>query len=99
MAPQTRIDSVGIRDLKAHLSRYLRRVRAGTRLQVTERGRAIATISPAYAPEEPAEVQWARKMVLDGHAQWSGGKPEGTSRPMSLTSGPTVSDAVLEDRR
>lgn len=91
--------SVGIRDLKAHLSRHLRRVRSGTRLQVTERGRTIATISPVDAPAEPAEVQWARNMVRDGHAQWSGGKPEGTSRPARLTSGPTVSDAVLEDRR
>jgi prevent-host-death family protein len=99
MGSETRIDSVGIRDLKAHLSRYLRRVRAGTRLQVTARGRTIATISPAHAPDEPAEVQWARKMVRDGRAQWSGGKPEGPSRPVTLTSGPTVSDAVLEDRR
>jgi prevent-host-death family protein len=99
MGAAPRIDSVGIRDLKAHLSRYLRRVRAGTRLQVTERGRTIATISPAHAPDEPAEVQWARKMVLDGRAQWSGGKPEGTSRLATPTSGPTVSDAVIEDRR
>jgi len=92
-------DTVGIRDLKAHLSRHLRRVRAGTRLAVTERGRTIAMISPAHAPDEPAEVQWTRKMVLDGRAQWSGGKPEGPPRPVTLTSGPGVSEAVLDDRR
>jgi prevent-host-death family protein len=99
MGRHTPIDTVGIRDLKAHLSRHLRRVRTGTRLHVTERGRTIATISPAHTPEEPVEIQWARKMVLDGQAQWSGGKPEGTRRPATPGSGPTVSDAVLEDRR
>jgi prevent-host-death family protein len=99
MGSETRANTVGIRDLKAHLSRHLRRVRSGTRLEVTERGRTIATISPAHTPDEPPEVQWARKMVLDGRAQWSGGKPEGTSRPVTRTTGPTVSDAVLEDRR
>lgn len=99
MGAETRVDTVGIRELKTHLSRYLKRVRAGARFQVTERGRAIATISPAQAADEPAEVQWARRMVAEGRAQWSGGKPEGSSRPVTLTSGATLSDAVLEDRR
>jgi prevent-host-death family protein len=99
MGSERRADTVGIRDLKAHLSRHLRRVRSGTRLEVTERGRTIATISPVQTSDEPAEVQWARRMVRDGRAQWSGGKPEGTARPVTPTSGPTVSDAVLEDRR
>ncbi len=40
------MDTVGIRELKAHLSRHLKRVRSATRLMVTERGRSIATISP-----------------------------------------------------
>ena len=93
------MDSVGIRELKAHLSRYLRRVRAGASLRVTERGRTIATISPAQAAEEPTEVQWAHRMVAEGRADWSGGKPGGPSRPVTLTSGPTLSAAVLEDRR
>ena len=40
------MDTVGVRELKTHLSRHLKRVRAGSRLLVTERGRAIATINP-----------------------------------------------------
>lgn len=40
--------SVGIRELKNHLSRYLRRVQAGERVLVTDRGRAVAELR---APE------------------------------------------------
>jgi prevent-host-death family protein len=39
------METVGIRELKAHLTRYLERVRSGIKLTVTERGRPIATYS------------------------------------------------------
>jgi antitoxin (DNA-binding transcriptional repressor) of toxin-antitoxin stability system len=68
--------SVDIRDLKAHLRRHLKRVRAGVRIAVTERGRTIATISPVDAP---ADVDWAHRLVAEGRAQWNGGKPTGNS--------------------
>jgi len=90
------MDTVGIRELKAHLSRHLKRVRSGTRLLVTERGRAIATIDPVDAP---APVEWAHALVATGRARWSGGKPEGCRQPVGITDGRTVSAAVLEDRR
>ena len=99
MAAPTTTDTVGIRDLKAHLSRHLRRVRAGMRLQVTERGRTIATIAPAGEAGDSAGVQWARRMVAEGRAHWSGGKPHGSTAPGRPASGPTVSGAVIEDRR
>ena len=89
------MDTVGIRELKAHLSRHLKRVRSGARLMVTERGRPIATIT---AVEAPADVDWAYRLVAQGRAQWSGGKPVGSLRPARVTGRRTVSDAVLEDR-
>jgi prevent-host-death family protein len=89
------MDTVGIRELKAHLSRHLKRVRSGARLTVTERGRSIATISPV---EAAADVAWAHRLVAQGRARWSGGKPAGTPRPARITGWRTVSDAVLEDR-
>lgn len=87
---------VGIRELKANLSRHLRRVRLGTRLVVTERGRAIASIQPM---DTPRGVDWAHALVAAGRAQWSGGKPEGATPPVPIERGKSVSDAVLEDRR
>ncbi len=89
------MDTVGIRELKAHLSRHLKRVRAGARLTVTERGRRIATISPV---EEAAGVDWAHRIVAEGRAAWNGGKPGGAARPPKVT-GRTASSVVLEDRR
>ena len=89
------METVGIRELKAHLSRHLKRVRSGARIVVTERGRSIATISPV---ETPADVAWAHRLVLEGKAHWSGGKPVGSARPARVTGGRTVSEAVLEDR-
>lgn len=90
------METVGIRELKAHLSRHLRRVRSGTRIVVTERGRPIATISPV---ETPADIAWADRLVAEGRAHWSGGKPAGSTRPIPVAQGRTVSGAVLEDRR
>jgi prevent-host-death family protein len=90
------MDTVGIRELKASLSRHLKRVRSGARLVVTERGRSIAVISPVDAP---ADVDWAHQLVLQGRAHWIGGKPSGGRRPVPVSRGRTVSAAVLEDRR
>jgi prevent-host-death family protein len=89
------METVGIRELKANLSRHLKRVRAGVRLAVTERGRTIATINP-IAPS--TDVDWAHQMVAEGHAQWNGGKPAGAARPPKVTR-KTASAAVLDDRR
>ncbi len=89
------METVGIRELKTHLSRHLRRVRSGARLLVTERGRSIATINPV---EAPADVDWAHQLVVEGRAHWSGGKPTFGKRPAKI-SGKKASSMVLEDRR
>jgi antitoxin (DNA-binding transcriptional repressor) of toxin-antitoxin stability system len=44
--------AVGVRDLKAHLSRYLRDVGAGEVLLVTDRGRVVAEL------RAPVEAEW-----------------------------------------
>jgi prevent-host-death family protein len=89
------MDTVGIRELKAHLSRHLKRVRTGVSLTVTERGRSVATINPVASP---VDASWARRLVAEGRASWNGGKPGGSRRPVRVAPSRTVSDAVLEDR-
>lgn len=89
------MERVGIRELKTHLSRHLKRVRSGARLLVTERGRSIATISPV---EMPADLNWAHQLVSEGRAHWNGGKPTGARRPVKIT-GKAAASIVLEDRR
>src|SRR5687768_12715330 len=91
------METVGIRELKAHLSRYLKRVRAGVRLAVTERGRTIATISPV---EPPTDVDWAHQLVADGRARTLCRLHVGRPRSMRLlTLPPDPHCPVLHDRQ
>ena len=86
---------IGVREFKGRLSQYLRRVKTGERLAITERGKTIALLSP------PAEQELDRRieaMLQEGVARWDGGKPAGAARPPKLT-GASAAEAVLEDRR
>jgi prevent-host-death family protein len=86
--------SVAVRELKNRLSEYLRKVKAGERLVVTERGKPVAVISSARSPaDEKIEA-----MVRERAARWGGGKPRGATRPPKIK-GPSVAQAVIEDRR
>jgi prevent-host-death family protein len=89
------METVGVRELKNHLSRHLKRVRSGVRLVVTDRGRSIATINPIKLPPD---TDWADALVEAGHAHWNGGKPKGSLRPPKIA-GWRLSDVVLEQRR
>jgi prevent-host-death family protein len=87
--------TVGIRELKNQLSRYLKRVRAGERLVVTERGEPVAVISPPAASAAERRIE---AMLRLGVAHWAGGKPRGARRPPRVKGKP-VATAVIEDRQ
>jgi len=89
--------TVGVRELKAHLSSYLKRVRAGATISITDRGQVVATIQPAAARPN---VERAHRMVAEGKASWNGGKPRGLPTPVRLRGrGKTGSEMIIEDRR
>ena len=46
---------VGVRELRQNLTKYLRRVKRGERLEVTERGRPVAVLAPIVDTESPLE--------------------------------------------
>jgi len=48
-------DTVGVRELRQNLSVYLRRVAAGQKLRVTERGRIVAALVPLREDESPLD--------------------------------------------
>jgi len=87
--------AVGVRELKNRLSLYLRRVRAGERVVVTERGRPVAVISPPALTPADRRVE---AMLREGIACWGGGKPRGTARPPRIK-GRSVAQIVIEGRR
>lgn len=58
--------SVGIRSLKNQLSRYVRRVAAGDRVLVTDRGRVVAALVPPSASEASAAGSRYSDLVAAG---------------------------------
>ena len=46
------MERVGVRELRQNLSVYLRRVRRGEALEVTERGHPVAILQPLVAPDD-----------------------------------------------
>ena len=55
MCYMSKSDSVGVRELRQNLRVYLRRVAAGEKLRVTERGRTVAALVPLREEESPVE--------------------------------------------
>jgi prevent-host-death family protein len=85
--------AVGIRELKSHLSHYLRLVQSGERVVVTDRGHEIAVI------EQPgAERDALRRLMASGMVRWSGGKPLVPDGPPLTIAGGPISQTVLDTR-
>ncbi len=88
--------AVGIREMKKSLSRYIREVKKGKTITITDRGVPVARLSPVQntIPQE------ALGMAEEGLASWQGGKP-GLIQPVRTTGvpGKTIADMVSEDRR
>lgn len=72
---------VEVTDLQGRLSEYLQRAQQGERLIITDRGHPIAMLSPMA---ESPEVKQAWRLVQQGVASWSGGKPRGAEEPVRL---------------
>lgn len=87
--------AVGVRELKNRLSYYLAQVKRGRTLHVAERGHEIALLMP-LPHDRDQEAVW--RLVTGGAASWSGGKPGGMRRRITLK-GPSLAQAVLDDRR
>ena len=86
---------ISVRELKVHLSRYLRLVQEGEPVLITSHSKPVARLEPVKPP--PAQDPLDRLASAPG-VKWSGGKPQGARVPLGHGSG-TASEAVLEDRQ
>jgi prevent-host-death family protein len=89
------METVGIRELKRNLSEYLRSVKAGKKVVITDRKKEIAVIVPFRKVDDQGKIL---QLVREGVADWSGEKPHGMSARIR-SKGISVSEAVVEDRR
>lgn len=87
---------VGVRELRARLSAYLRAVSTGGVVTVGDRHRRpLARLVPAApSPDEEALDRMARRGLM----QRGTGKPGSARRRRSRVRGRQVSDLVIEDR-
>lgn len=91
--------AVGVRELKNRLTYYLRRAKKGEEVIVTERGRPVVVLQSLQNLGRAAalETRLARLAAL-GIVTLPTRKGFGRARPLRI-SGPSVSRAILEDRR
>jgi len=86
---------VGIRELKAHLSEYVRKIKDGNTVVITERGTDVGRIIPVSGLLE----ERIQNLVRSGFADWNGkrlkaGKPVAKIKPGSRT----LAEIIIEDR-
>ena len=92
--------TIGVRELKAHLSRVLRDVQAGDAVLVTDRGRVIAELrrpdasSVVASPVERALL----RLAAEGHLRLAEPLPDPyAASPLKSPEG-TARDLLSEDR-
>ncbi len=88
--------AVGARELKTRLGSYLRQVREGKTLIVTDRGEPIAELRP-ISNQSSGEEATLQKLAALGIVTHRNNGPLTHLRPVTST-GPSVADAVVEDR-
>ena len=86
---------VGVRHLKTQLSKYLRLVKAGQTVVITERGKAVGRIVPAGQTLEQKLEAMRRAGLID----WSGKKLEPMQPVAKVKAGYSVADQLIKDRR
>jgi prevent-host-death family protein len=57
-------ETIGVRDLQQHASRYLELVQAGQVIEVTRHGRRIARLVPAADPGDPHTQFYAAGLLV-----------------------------------
>ena len=92
---------IATRDLKDHLSEYLKRVQAGEEITITSHGKPVAKLSSPDAVKAPrpdplANVAWIRQPTRQRQPGERFGLPP--DQRIVMTPGPTMSEIVLRDR-
>jgi prevent-host-death family protein len=90
---------LGLREANQRFSRAIRAVRAGHEVVLTDRGHAIAVITPVQT--EGAQEATIQAMADEGvitRAARKGAMPSPRWRPVKVQ-GPPVSDTIIEDRQ
>jgi len=86
--------TIGIRDLKAHLSNYVQQAKSGNVVVITERGQPVARLTPI----RPTIEQRLDELIEAGLLEWSGQRLSPSTPVIATRGNKTVAELLLEDR-
>lgn len=87
-------NEAGIRELKRRLSAYMRRVKAGETIVITEYGKPVARLVPI----RESLIEEVETLVQSGIVAWSGQQLAKRAPIASVRGGKGVAELLLEDR-
>ena len=87
------MDRIGVRELRQHASRYLSRVESGETIEITDRGRLVAVLSPPTPSRTARDRLIAEGQILPAAA------PGQFPPPVQLTGGGKTTDDILAELR
>lgn len=90
--------TVGVRELKVHLSHYIGLVCGGEEVMVTKRGKTVARIVAEPRPKVRLRDELAA-LAADGLVSLPSGQSRRRASRLVKAKGRPVSDLVLEGRR
>jgi prevent-host-death family protein len=93
------MQAVGVRELKAKLSHYLRVAKTGGVVLVTEHGRVIAALGPPAMTELPRELAGLQTLVARGLAVPGRRKRPGSYPPTSVQSRAGTAQQLVDELR
>jgi len=89
--------SVGIRDAKMHLSKYLKMVQQGTEVIITDRGRPVGKISPIHTKDLPLKERIKRMEDLGQMESATGEGQKKIPPPIPVLDG--IAQRILQEER
>jgi prevent-host-death family protein len=95
------VKSIGIRELKTHLSKYIRNVKSGGEIMVSERGKVVARIIPFNKRSKQPSIETVLLKLSEGGKIIlpTVYKKPSPPIPRKKIKGEPFSDAVREGRR
>ena len=93
--------TVGSRELKNRLGKYLKLVRQGETIQITDRGTPVGCITPVTDSTALVDEQLS-KLISSGHVRMGVTQPASRRRafrPIRLKPGLSTTEMLAEDRR
>ncbi len=88
------LTTIGIRDLKTHLSSYVQEAKAGNVVIITERGQPVARLTPI----RPTVEQRLEELIEVGLLEWSGQRLAPFTPEVAARGDKTIAELLLEDR-